>query len=104
MVIEDKAALARAAAPEGGNGRLRQHPVYAFSVFRFGGFHSKPHLLANGGAGHIMHMLRSLSRFTINGSICSGRAFLSCVECGARTGTVWFASRQKETPLPSPLG
>ncbi len=51
-----------------------------------------------------MHMLRNLSRFTINGSICSGRVFLSCVECGAKTGTVWFASRQKEMPLPSPLG
>jgi hypothetical protein len=70
----------------------------------FGRGNGQAHFLSQGGAGHIMHMLRNLSRFTINGSNCSGRVFLSCVECGARTGTVWFASRQKETPLPSPLG
>jgi hypothetical protein len=51
-----------------------------------------------------MHMLRNPSRFNIGGSIYSGRVFLSCAGCGARTATVWFVSRQKETPLPSPLG
>ena len=74
------------------------------AVFALGRFDLQALFLAQGGAGHIMHMLRNLSRFTINGSICSARVFPSCVECGARTGTVWFASRQKETPLPSPLG
>ena len=74
------------------------------TVVILGGFHCQTQLLADRGAGHIMHILRNPSRFTINGSICSGRVFLSCVECGARTGIVWFASRPKETPLPSPFG
>lgn len=78
--------------------------IGALATLVLDGCELQPHLLPDGGAGHIMHMLRNLSRFTINGSICSGRVFLSCVECGARTGTVWYASRQKETPLPSPPG
>jgi hypothetical protein len=78
--------------------------VVALAVFAFRGNDGQTHLLADCGASHIMHMLRNLSRFTINGSICSGRVFLSFVECGARTGSVWFASRPKETPLPFPLG
>src|SRR5713101_6017798 len=78
--------------------------VAALAVLALGRGKGPALLLFQGGAGHIMHMLRNLSRFTINGSICSARVFPSCVECGARTGTVWFASRQKETPLPFRLG
>src|SRR5712692_5944003 len=59
--------------------------VTARAVLALGRGKGQAHLLSQGGAGHIMHMLRNLSRFTINGSICSGRVFLSCVECGART-------------------
>ena len=78
--------------------------VDSLAVFALYGREGQSHFLADRGASHIMHMLRNLSRFTINGSICSGRVFLSFVECGARTGSVWFASRPKETPLPFPLG
>jgi hypothetical protein len=62
--------------------------IAALPVLALGRSDGQAHFLADRGAGHIMHMLRNLSRFTINGSICSGRVFLSCVECGARTGTV----------------
>ena len=58
-----------------------------FPIGPFEGLDRKPHLLAEVGAGHIMHMLRNLSRFTINGSICSGRAFRSCAKCGAMMAT-----------------
>jgi hypothetical protein len=100
-----KPAAAGAGRARGRRGvMLLCEAVNALTILPFGRFELEPHLLADGGAGHIMHMLRNLSRFTINGSICSARVFPSCVECGARTGTVWFASRQKETPLPFRFG
>ena len=92
-----KPAATEAGRARGGFGlMLFCDAVNALAVVVLGRSHFESHLFAKGGAGHIMHMLRNLSRFTINGSICLGRVFLSCVECGARTGTVWFASRQKE--------
>jgi hypothetical protein len=83
---------------------LVREAVSALATLGLGGFQLEAHLLADGGAGHIMHMLRNLSRFTTRGSICSGRVFLLCAECGAMTATAWFVRHRKETPLPSPRG
>jgi hypothetical protein len=57
------------------------------AIFGLGGSNNQTHFLTESGAGHIMHMFRNLSRFTIGGSICSGRVFLLCAGCGARTAT-----------------
>jgi hypothetical protein len=83
---------------------LPRDRINALAVLALGGLDRQSHLLAESGAGHIMPIFRNPSRFTIGGSVCSGRVFVSCAECAVKTATAWFVSRRKEMLSPSPLG